>query len=36
MGKVLYPRYEILFIFDITISHAVYTKNALQFAYINK
>lgn len=34
--EVLYPRYELLFMFDIAISHAIYAKYALQVAYINK
>lgn len=34
--EVLYPEYELLFIFDNTTSHAIFAKDILQFAYINK
>ena len=34
--EVLYPRYELLFMFDNATSHAIYAKDALQVAYINK
>lgn len=34
--EALYPGYELLFMFDNAISHAVYAKDALQVVYINK
>lgn len=34
--EILYPGYELLFMFDNAISHAIYAKNALQVTHINK
>ena len=34
--KALYPRYELLFMFDNATSHAVYAKDALQVGNMNK
>lgn len=34
--KVLSPNYKLLFIFDNTISHAIYAKDTLQVENINK
>lgn len=34
--KALYPRYELLFIFDNATSYVVYTKDVLQVAHMNK
>ena len=36
IGEVLYPGYELLFIFDNVTSHSVYAKDALQIGNINK
>ena len=36
IAQELYLRYELLFMFDNTMSHLIYAKNALQFAYMNK
>ena len=36
IAEVLYPGYELLFMFDNATSHAIYIKDALQVAHINK
>ena len=36
IGEALYPGYELLFMFDNATSHAVYAKDALQVAHMNK
>lgn len=36
IAKALYSGYELLFIFDNTISHAIYAKDVLQVAHMNK
>ena len=36
IGEVLYPGYELLFIFDNATSHSVYAKDALQIGNMNK
>ena len=36
IAEVLYPGYELLFMFDNTISHEIYAKDALQVANMNK
>ena len=36
IGEALYPGYELLFMFDNVTSHAVYAKDALQVAHMNK
>lgn len=33
--KTLYPRYSLLFMFDIAINYLIYAKNALQVANMN-
>ena len=34
--KSIYSGYKLLFMFENTISHSIYAKNALQVAYINE
>ena len=36
IAEALYPEYEILFMFDNATSHAIYAKDALQVAQMNK
>ena len=36
IGKVFYPSYELLFLFDNATSHSIYAPDALQVAYMNK
>ena len=36
IGEALYPGYELLFMFDNATSHAVYAKDELQVAHMNK
>ena len=36
IAKVLYPSYFLLFLFDNTTSHSIYTQNALRTTNINK
>lgn len=36
MGEVLYPEYELLFLFDNVTYHEIYVQNVLPVTYINK
>lgn len=36
IGEALYSGYELFFIFNNVISHAIYVKKTLQVAYMNK
>ena len=36
IAEVLYPRYELLFMFDNATSHAIYAKDELQVTHMNK
>ena len=36
IAEAFYPKYSLLFLFDNTTSHSVYTKNAFQVQEMNK